>query len=141
MEWSEYRVKKYLLIIVSILIFITLIFVVFLPEKTNTEAGKTVTLICAIEDMDVNTELSAEHSKIITEIFNNKALYDEDPPLCPCNKNFSFKIGKKTFCIAVDGCPTIYIDEKSRYFYLTEEENEIINDILMEYGVDREMLF
>ena len=133
--------KKYLFIIASILILTALIFVMFLPDKTNIEDGKTVTLICNIEDMDVNTELSAEHSKIITEIFNNKALYDENPPLCPCNKNFSFKIGKKTFCIAVDGCPTIYIDEKSSYLYLTEEENEIINDILMEYGVNRDVLF
>ena len=133
--------KKYLFIIASILILTALIFVIFLPDKTNIEDGKTVTLICNIEDMDVNTELSAEHSKIISGIFEHRALYDENPPLCPCNKNFSFKIGGKTFCIAVDGCPTIYIDEKSSYFDLTEEENEIINDILMEYGVDRDVLF
>jgi hypothetical protein len=99
--------KKYLFIIASILILTALIFVMFLPDKTNIEDGETVTLICNIEDMDVNTELSAEHSKIISGIFEHRELYDEYPPLCPCNKNFSFKV--RSFALIIKPSPCAFL--------------------------------
>ena len=85
------------------------------------------------EDVNIETELSSEHLKEITNMFNNKELYF-DSPSCGFSENVSVKIDNQTFCIANDMCDIIYIKESNKIFYIGDTDNERLRDILEQYG-------
>ena len=85
------------------------------------------------EDVNIETELSSEHLKELTNMFNNKELYF-DSPSCGFSENVSVKIDNQTFCIANDMCDIIYIRESNKIFYIGDTDNERLRDILEQYG-------
>ena len=84
-------------------------------------------------DVDISKPLSDEDTETIRAIFNGKRLHS-DSPSCGFDENVALVIGGNTYCIACDTCGMIYIAEKDEYFSLTDKENEILRDLLCEYG-------
>lgn len=85
------------------------------------------------EDVNIETELSSEHLKEITNMFNNKELYF-DSPSCGFSENVSVKIDNQTFCIANDMCGMIYLREANKYFAVSKSDSILLRDILEQYG-------
>ncbi len=81
----------------------------------------------------VNTVASPEDLKIISEIFAGKMLYS-DQPSCGFDECVSIKIDGQTFCFANDSCGIVYLLEKDQYFKLSDEERDIVHEILTSYG-------
>lgn len=84
-------------------------------------------------DTDITKSLSDEDSEIIRKIFNGKNLFS-DSPSCGFSENVALIIDGNTYCIAYDTCGKIYHVEEDKYFNLSEKENEILRNMLREYG-------
>jgi hypothetical protein len=84
-------------------------------------------------DKNIETEMSADDFRIITEIFKGKVLFS-DVPSCGFSKDIAVLIDNQTFCLACDDCGLVYLSEKDKYFDLSEEENKKVREILTSYG-------
>ena len=81
------------------------------------------------------SKISKEDLETIKNIIGNKALYSDNPS-CGFSTDVSLKFNdEKTFCIAMDGCPTLLYKEENKYLNLNEEEYEELVDILKKYGI------
>lgn len=87
----------------------------------------------AYGDKDIETGFASEDFKEIAVMFEGKSLY-KDSPSCSFDENIAIVIGDDHFCIANDTCGVVYFKEKDKYFSLTDEENEKLRDMLMDYG-------
>lgn len=86
------------------------------------------------EENSIDINLTAEDAKKLSDIFNEKALYNETPP-CGFTLDFAVTLEGKTFCIASDGCPFVYVYEDEAYFLMSNDENKALAALLSEYGV------
>lgn len=82
---------------------------------------------------NVQEDLTDEHIMLIVRAFKNKRL-SQQLPSCGFTEDVSIKIENKTFCIACDTCPMVYLLEADGYFELDKQEYDQIRDILSEYG-------
>lgn len=96
--------------------------------------GGEVTARFINEENSVESTLAAEDSEALKSLFNDKALYNETPP-CGFTKDFALTLDGKTFCIASDGCPFVYLYESKAYFLLSNEECNTLEALLKKYGV------
>lgn len=96
--------------------------------------GSEVTARFINEENSVEVTLTAEDAEALNGLFNDKALYNETPP-CGFTKDFAFTLDGKTFCIADDGCPFVYLYESKAYFLLSNEECGTLKTLLEKYGV------
>ena len=124
---------KKLMILVSSFLLIMLMFFSFSScSKVEIPAGEMVAVF-RYGDADITKSLSNKDSTIVREMFNGKDLYS-DSPSCGFSENVALITGGNTYCIACDDCGKIYDVEKDKYFNLSEKENEILRNLLCEYG-------
>ena len=127
--------KKYLWICILIIIVLAGLLIGFGLKRVSISPESNGTVFFEFHDKRIQSDISEEHMKHITEIFNNKFLYS-DYPSCGFSEDLSIKIDNNTFCIASDSCGTVYLLEKDKYFRLSDDENKIIRHILISYGID-----
>ncbi len=84
-------------------------------------------------DVDITEQLSDADAETIKQIFNGKSLFS-DSPSCGFGEEVAIIVGNKTYCIACDYCPLIYIVQEDKYFELSDDENETLRNLLYEYG-------
>ena len=101
--------KKKIVIIVSVIVlFVLLIFnfstVIFIGNEN-------VTAKYIYSDKNIITDLTAEDSKLVTEILNGKHISIFELPACGFDENVSVIINDNTFCIACDECGTVYFKD------------------------------
>jgi hypothetical protein len=121
-------------------VFIVVITVVLLVKnvffiKTHTLGYKNAHIKYHYLKKNINETLSETDSEEIKKILNNRILYTDNPS-CGFVKDISlqFNDGKFIFSIACDGDP-IFKDEKTgKYFNVSEEERNQIDNILKKYG-------
>ena len=99
--------------------------------KTITVPETNAVLTFKYGDCDVVVELSAEESETIRNIFNNKRSY-QDNPSCGFTENVSVRFDDSVFCVARDNCSTIKY--QGRYFSISDDERETINNIFEKRG-------
>ncbi len=126
--------KKKIVIIVSVIVlFVLLIFnfstVIFIGNEN-------VTAKYIYSDKNIITDLTAEDSKLVTEILNGKHISIFELPACGFDENVSVIINDNTFCIACDECGTVYYNERNGYISLDDNENEQLRDVLSGYGFE-----
>ena len=85
------------------------------------------------DDVNIIEPLSSEDAKVVRKIFGGKVLR-LDSPSCSFDETVALVVGNKTYCIACDTCPIVYLLEADKYFYLSDKENEALRDLLSEYG-------
>ena len=95
--------------------------------------GNEMIAVFRYGEVDISKPLSDEDTKTIREIFDGKSLFS-DSPSCGFGENVALIIDGNAYCIACDTCGIVYIVEKDKYFSLTDKENEIVRDLLCEYG-------
>lgn len=86
-------------------------------------------------DSNILENLSDKDCNIIKDMFDNKKLY-KDNPSCGFSENIAIVFDdSKVFCIANDECPIIYYQNKNLFFDLSNKENELLRNILTQYGL------
>ena len=127
--------KKYLWMFILIIIVLAGFLIDFGLNRVSISPETNGTVFFEFHDKRIQSDISEEHMKQITEIFNNKFLYS-DAPSCGFSEDLSIKIDNNTFCIAGDSCGKVYLLEKDKYFSLSDDENKMIRHILISYGID-----
>lgn len=54
---------------------------------------------------------------------------------CPFSEEYSVTLGGLTFCLAGDGCDSIYIKELDFYYSISNEQHKDLHEILLRYGI------
>ena len=108
--------------------------------RVNTSFADSVFI--EIEDgnlLSFSVEVESDDTNELKEIFNGKRAWP-DSPSCPTGGvNIIFKSERKELILhpAGDGCSTVMVGEypSDKYFHLSENENERVQEILSKYGV------
>ena len=124
--------KKRTVIICSLLLVGLLIFSFFSFFTAHVPSGE-IMAVFQCDDVDIIEPLSSEDAKVVRKIFGGKVLR-LDSPSCSFDETVALVVGNKTYCIACDTCPIVYLLEADKYFYLSDAENETLRDLLSEYG-------
>jgi len=124
--------KKYIVRICSLLLVLLMIFSLSSCFKVEVEEGEMIAVF-QYGDADITNPLSDEDSAIVRKMFNGKSLFS-DSPSCGFSENVALIIDGNPYCIACDYCGKIYNVEEDKYFNLSDEENEILRNMLCEYG-------
>ncbi len=86
-------------------------------------------------ESDISEDLDEADARAMSIMFSNRTLV-QDWPSCGFSEDISVITDEgKVFCIARDGCGTIYSVDEDLYFTLTEEQNNIFLGLLHKYGV------
>jgi len=125
-------VKKYIVRVSSLLLVLLMIFSFSSCSKVEVAEGEMIAVF-QYGDAEITKPLSDEDSEIVRKIFNRKSLFS-DSPSCGFSENIALIIDGNTYCIACDYCGKIYNVEEDKYFNLSDEENEILRNMLCEYG-------
>lgn len=124
--------KKLIVLVSTLLLIVLMLFSFSSCSKVEIAAGEMVAVFRYGDD-DITKPLSDEDSEIVREMFNGKNLYS-DSPSCGFSENVALIIDGDTYCVACDDCGIIYNVEKDKYFNLSDKENEILRNLLCEYG-------
>ncbi len=125
--------KRIYIISVIILGVLGLIFLLD-SNKINITSVSEAEVIYVYGEKDISEELTEEELQELKSIFNGKRFYRANPS-CGFSEDIAIKLDDAiTFCIANDTCPIIYWKEAHRYIKLTEEEQQILYEILEKYG-------
>ena len=124
--------KKLVVLVGSFLLIVTMLFSFSSCSKVEIAAGEMVAVF-RYGGVDITKPLSDEDSEIVREMFNGKNLY-ADSPSCGFSENIALIIDGNPYCVARDECGTIYNVGKNKYFDLSDKENEILRNLLCEYG-------
>ncbi len=130
---KENRNAKKIAIIVTIIAGICI--VLFLSNTVIILSHKPAVGRYVYGGKDITVELSPEDTEIIKDIINWKTV-NRIEPICGFDEDISVKIGSQTFCVACDMCGVLCINDGNRFIYLSDEENDIIRDILKKYGFE-----
>lgn len=96
---------------------------------------KTGEIIFIYEEIQMKADLSEDDIKLLNEILCNNKLYKANMS-CGFSEEVSIKVnGEFYFCIARDGCPTIFWQETGKYFNIREENLSEFHSILEKYGM------
>lgn len=130
--------RKRVVIILSIVIGLFLIIggTVSLVQssKTNTDIMETGRVTFVYDDLNISECLSDKDLNTLKELFDNKRLY-RDNPSCGFSENVSVVFDEsEVFCVACDDCPIIYYQNKGLYFALSNQENDLLRKVLIQYG-------
>ena len=125
--------KKFIVIFGSLLLVTLMIFSFASCSKVELAEGEIVAVF-RYGDMDITQVLSDEDSETVRTIFEGKSMFS-DSPSCGFSENVSLAIGGDTYCIACDDCGIIYHVKEDKYFRLSEQENEALRELLVEYGL------
>ena len=126
--------KKKIVIIISVIALLVLLIINF--STVIFIGNENVTAKYIYSDKNIITDLTAEDSKLVTEILNGKHISIFDLPSCGFDENVAVIINGKTFCIACDECGTVYFKERNGYISLDDNENEQLREILSDYGFE-----
>lgn len=106
----------------------------FRSNRTNISEIDNGMAVFQYGDVNISKKISNEDLNAIKNIFDDKKLY-KDSPSCGFNENISVVLDEtQVFCIACDKCPIIYYKNEGLYFKLSEQENELVRNILIQYG-------
>jgi hypothetical protein len=128
----EYFVKKHVVRVSSLLLVVLMVFSFSSCSKVEVAEGEIIAVF-QYGDAEISKPLSDEDSEIVRKIFDGKRLFS-DSPSCGFDENVALIIDGNTYCIACDTCGVIYNVEKDKYFNLSDKENEILRNLLCEYG-------
>ena len=117
--------KRYIIILIIVLLIYNCFVHIYSHKNAIGRRGR----------MDNTIEFSKEDTKILVDILEGKILGPNDS-ICGFSEDVAVVIGSQTFCIAHDSCGVIYVAERNRYIFLSDEENKIIRDILKKYGFE-----
>ncbi len=131
--------KKLKILFIVLLIFFNIGYLL-LPKKIESNYANQVTLI-AFENQENEKKVTiTDENDILAlkEIMQGSIWFDSGAS-CGFGKDFltiQISNGNKTtnFCPALDGCEIIYVDEHNKYFEITDENREKLNEILKKYG-------
>ena len=125
--------KKYTLVVISVVLGLLvaglLTFNLFSPETKITSALANMTYVYG--GQEIREVLSPEESQLLRSIFDSRRPYSDNPS-CGFTEDISISFGSLVFCIACDDCPIIKFGNK--YFKISEEDRETINQIFEKYG-------
>ena len=124
--------KKKIVIIISILVFVVLLVVNF----STVIIGDKISVRYIYGDKNITTELSDEDATVVAKILNGKHMSIFDLPSCGFDENVAIITNGKTFCIACDECATVYFKERNGYISLDNDKNEQLRNILSAYGFE-----
>ncbi len=103
-------------------------------SKTDMSFAESGTAVFKYGENNTEKKLSKNDLKKLTELFDGKVLYSDDPS-CGFTENVAIVFNEKDcFCIANDTCPIIYWKNKDKYFKLLDKEYSELTYILYEYG-------
>ena len=88
-------------------------------------------IVFVYDDKMIYETLDYTDANEIKNIFNGKMIYDDNPS-CGFDDNISVRFDNEIFSLACDGCPIIRYN--SSYFSVSEEDIEVIHDIMKKYG-------
>lgn len=122
-------------IYITIIICILVLGIVLFIPKTNMSFAERGNIVYVTDRQCIKVALTTEDFNIILNLFDRKILY-HDNPSCGFSENIAISMnsGQNTFCVARDGCPIIYWKNQEMYFRLTEEDYEVLIDLLEKYG-------
>ena len=124
--------KKLITSIVSLLLIVLTVFSFTSCHMVRVADGE-IKAVFRYSDINVSTTLSHEDAEVVRDMFNGKIALP-DSPSCGFGEDTALIIGGNTYCIASDTCPIIYLAEEDKYFHLSDEEIEILHNLLAEYG-------
>ncbi len=111
-----------------------------LPKEIESDFANKATIIAyENKDNEILANIDDENDIIaLKEIMQGSMWYDTGYS-CGFGKDFltiQLSNGNKTinYCPALDGCSIIYVDEYGKYFEISDENREKLNEILKKYG-------
>ena len=121
-----------------VLVALCFIFIEITSERIKTSFADKVIVESKYGAPPFSTEIEIGDANELKEIFNGKRA-GFDSPACPCGEvSIIFESENEELILypAGDGCPTIGVGEYSNqmYFYLSENENNRVKEILIKYG-------
>lgn len=126
--------KKIFTYLFAIAFGIVAIIVVLKMNTINIGDIKNGKAVFVHEKSNTTNTIKKDDIIVISNLFENKKLY-KDNPSCGFVENVAVQLDSAgTFCIAQDGCPIVYWQEKNRYFQLSETEQEELYGVLEKYG-------
>lgn len=128
--------KKIILFFTAIFGIILLggVIMLFRSHKTNLSTIDNGIAVFKYGEVNISEKLSDEDLNTIQNIFDNKKLYKDDPS-CGFSDNIAVVLdGTQVFCIACDECPIIYYKNEGLFFKLSDHENELLRNVLIQYG-------
>ncbi len=124
--------KKYIVIFGSLLLLAVIVFSFSSCAKVEIAKGEMLAVF-QYGEMDIRKSLYEEDSEFVRKIFHGKTMVSDDPS-CGFSENVALIIDGNTYCIACDGCGTVYHVEEDKYFHLSDKETETLHNLLKEYG-------
>lgn len=124
--------KRHIIFLGSLLLISLLIFSFASCSKVEVAEGEIVAVF-RYGDTDIMQILSDEDSIAVRNIFDGKTMAS-DSPSCGFSENVALVVAGNTYCIACDNCGIVYHVKEDKYFHLSEQENEALRELLVEYG-------
>ena len=124
--------KRHIIFLGSLLLISLLIFSFASCSKVEVAEGEIVAVF-RYGDTDIMQILSDEDSVAVRNIFEGKTMFS-DSPSCGFSENMALVVAGNTYCIACDDCGIVYCVKEDKYFHLSDRENEVLRELLGEYG-------
>ena len=124
--------KKLIVLVSSLLLIVLMLFSFSSCSEVEMSTGEMLAVF-RYGDVDITEQLSNEDAEIVKQIFIGKRLFS-DSPSCGFGEDVAIIIDNKTYCIACDYCPLIYIAQENKYLKLSDDENETLRNLLCKYG-------
>ena len=106
-----------------------------LLPRTSIDLVEQGNVAYVADDQNIQRYMEKEDYDLIVNLFNDKILYSDNPS-CGFSKDYAIYMNgdQYIFCVARDGCPTIYCHNERLFFRLTQEEHVMLVDLLKKYG-------
>lgn len=110
-----------------------MIFLLCSCDTVSLDEESIVKLVFHHNDTNVETQLSIQESEIIIDIIDGKRLY-QDNPSCGFSEDISLVIDGKIYSPACDDCCIIKDCSSGKYFSISRDQRETIEEIFESYG-------
>ncbi len=124
--------KRHIAIISCLMLIVFMLFSLSACSKVEVTKGEIVAVF-KYGDSDIEKQLSEKDAQTVIDIFDGKSMFS-DAPSCSFTEDVALIINENTYCIACDTCGKIYNVKENKYFNLSDKENEILRNLLNEYG-------
>ena len=119
-----------------ILVFVLMTFLLLILcscGKVTVDKNQSVQLIYKYAGASVDVQLSEQESDKITNIFDGKELFFDNPS-CGFDENVSLRVNGKTYCPACDTCCTVKDCSSGQFFTVSQSERDTIEEIFETHG-------
>lgn len=139
-EEGDILQKKFVwLFVFFVVLFVLLVIgavVLLRLYRVDTELFDSGIVVAQCNATTQTEALTEDDLAAICKMFDGKMLYKDNPSCGFDGKNAIVLCGDEVFCVACDGCPILFYENKDRYFRLSDEENDRLHRILAQYGLN-----